>query len=324
MSPRLRVGLEAAFSIALLALLLRYAGLDQVINVLADISVGWLVAAIAVSIGTIVLMAWRWRLLLLAKHLDAPLAWLTRTYFVALLASQFLPTAIGGDAIRAVELGRRSGDGPEAVASVLIDRLLGVVSLVALAVVALAAGGQAAHRPEVLVAEAAFGLAAAAVLALLFSSRLRGVVARRLEPRVDGRRLAAGQRFYDALHSYRDHRLTLAVVFGLAMAVQLVRIGIIWMLVRALGMDISPSLILVTAPVVFAALALPVSLNGIGVREAVFVYFLRDDVPVSQAVALGLAFLAVGTATALVGAAILAVRFFRHGMRAVRPRTRIE
>ena len=45
---------------------------------------------------------------------------------------------------------------------------------------------------------------------------------------------------------------------------------------------------------------------------------------VSQAVALGLAFLAVGTATALVGAAILAVRFLRHGMRAVRPRTRIE
>ncbi|HEX5261466.1 MAG TPA: lysylphosphatidylglycerol synthase transmembrane domain-containing protein [Gaiellales bacterium] len=324
MSPRLRVALETAFSIALLALLLRAAGLDQVIHVLADISVAWLVGAIAVSIGTVVLMAWRWRLLLLAKHLDAPLAWLTRTYFVALLASQFLPTAIGGDAIRAVELGRRSGDGPEAVASVLIDRLLGVVSLVALAVVALAAGGQAAHRPEVLVAEATFGIAAAAVLALLFSSRLRGVVARRLEPRVDGRRLAAGQRFYDALHSYREHRLTLVVVFALAMAVQLVRIGIIWMLVRALGMDISPSLILVTAPVVFAALALPVSLNGIGVREAVFVYFLRDDVPVSQAVALGLAFLAVGTATALVGAAILAVRFLRHGMRAVRPRTRIE
>ena len=79
---------------------------------LADISVAWLVGAIAVSIGTVVLMAWRWRLLLLAKHLEAPLAWLTRTYFVALLASQFLPTAIGGDAIRAVELGRRSGDGP--------------------------------------------------------------------------------------------------------------------------------------------------------------------------------------------------------------------
>jgi len=96
------------------------------------------------------------------------------------------------------------------------------------------------------------------------------------------------------------------------------------MLVKALGMDVSPSLVLITAPVVFAALALPVSLNGIGVREAVFVYFMRDTVPVSQAVALGLAFLAVGTATALIGALILAVRFGRYGTRAVRPRTRIE
>ena len=64
----------------------------------------------------------------------------------------------------------------------------------------------------------------------------------------------------------------------------------------------------------FAALILPVSLNGIGVREAVFVYFLRDSTTPAQAIALGVAFFAVGAATALVGALILLVRFapLRH------------
>ena len=79
------------------------------------------------------------------------------------------------------------------------------------------------------------------MLALLFSTRLRGFAARWLEPRVDGRRLAAGERFYDALHAYREHRATLVAVFALAMAVQMVRIGIIWMLVQALGLDVGPS-----------------------------------------------------------------------------------
>ena len=243
---------------------------------------------------------------------------------MALFAGQFLPAAIGGDAVRAVELGRRSGDAPEAVASVLIDRLVGVVSLVALALLAFAAGGHASGGPEVIAAEAMFGVAALVILALLFSPGLRGVAARWLEPRVEGRQLAAGQRFYDALHAYRDHRPTLAAVFVLALVVQGLRIGSIVMLVEALGLDVPPSSILATAPVLFAALILPVSLNGIGVREAVFVYFLRDWTTSSEAIALGVAFFAVGTATALVGAAILVVRFARYGMEAVRPRTRIE
>ena len=64
----------------------------------------------------------------------------------------------------------------------------------------------------------------------------------------------------------------------------------------------------------FAALVLPVSLNGIGVREAVFVSFLHDSTTAEQAIALGVAFFAVGTATSLVGALILALRWVRYGI----------
>ena len=151
-----------------------------------------------------------------------------------------------------------------------------------------------------------------------------GLAARVLEPRVGEKRLAAGQRFYEALHGYRDQRAALAAVFGLALAVQIVRVGTIWMLVKALGLDVPITEIYATGPVLFAALVLPVSLNGIGVREAVFVSFLHDSTTAEQAIALGVAFFAVGTATSLVGALILALRWVRYGMSAVRPRTQID
>jgi glycosyltransferase 2 family protein len=250
------------------------------------------------------------------------LGWLTRTYFVALFAGQFLPAAIGGDAVRVVELGRLTHDAPEALASVLIDRLVGLMSLVGLAVVAVLVSG-AGSRPGVVAAEAAFGAAAAGALALLFSSRLRGAVARWLEPRAEGGRFAVGQRFYDALHAYRAHRGTLAIVGVLALAVQAARVGVIWMLVRALGLDVPDSVVLLAGPVVFAALALPVSLNGIGVREAVFVYFLHGHTTRPEAIALGLAFFAAGALTALGGAAVLVVRFVRYGIGSIRPRSEI-
>jgi uncharacterized membrane protein YbhN (UPF0104 family) len=154
------------------------------------------------------------------------------------------------------------------------------------------------------------------------------LAARYLEPRVEGRQLAAGQRFYDALHSYREHRSVLAAVFALALVVQFARMGTIWMLVKALGLDgpggVQLSEVFAVGPVLFAALILPVSLNGIGVREAVFVYLLRDSTTTSEAFALGVAFFAVGAATALIGALILGLRLVRYGAEAVRPRTRIE
>src|SRR6185503_768603 len=177
-SRRTRVVLEALVSAVLLAAILQWAGIHQVLHELSRTQLRWFVPAVLVSIATVPLMAFRWRLLLSAKRIDVPIAWLTRTYFVALFAGQFLPAAIGGDAVRAVELGRRTHDAPEAVASVLIDRVVGVISLVALAAVAIAAGGHSAAGPEVLVVEIAFGVAALAVLGLLFSSRVRGLAAR--------------------------------------------------------------------------------------------------------------------------------------------------
>ncbi|HEY8858639.1 MAG TPA: lysylphosphatidylglycerol synthase transmembrane domain-containing protein [Gaiellales bacterium] len=319
---RTRVAVEAVVSAVVLGLLLRWAGLHEVAQTLRGTSLAWFVPAVAVSAATVPAMALRWQMLLAAKDVHVSLGWLTRTYFVALFAGQFLPAAIGGDAVRVVELGRLTHDAPEALASVLIDRLVGLMSLVGLAVVAVLVSG-AGSRPGVVLAEAAFGIAAAGALALLFSSRLRGAVARWLEPRAEGRRLAVGQRFYEALHAYRAHRRTLAVVGLLALAVQAARVGVIWMLVRALGLHVPDSVVLLAGPVVFAALALPVSLNGIGVREAVFAYFLHGHASRPQAIALGLAFFAAGTLTALGGAAVLVVRFARYGIGSVRPRTEI-
>jgi uncharacterized protein (TIRG00374 family) len=323
MSRRWRVALGVVVSAVLFGALLWFTDPGQVWDALSDADPAWVAAAVAVNIATVPVMAWRWQLLLRAKGILAPIGWLTRTYFVALFLGQFLPAAVGGDAVRAVELGRRTHQAAESVASVLIDRLVGVVSLVGLAVLAYAAGGHSAGGPEVLAAEAVFGLAALLVLALLFSARLRGLAARWLEPRVAGRQLAAGASFYEALHGYRDHRRTLAAVCGLALAVQAVRVGTIWMLVQALGLDVPAAEIYATGPVVFAALILPVSLNGIGLREAVFVSFLRDSTTAEQAIALGVLFFAVSAATALVGALILLVRWMRYGVRAVRPHTQI-
>jgi len=82
------VVLEALVSAVLLAAILQWAGIHQVLHELSRTQLRWFVPAVLVSIATVPLMAFRWRLLLSAKRIDVPIAWLTRTYFVALFAGQ--------------------------------------------------------------------------------------------------------------------------------------------------------------------------------------------------------------------------------------------
>ena len=114
----------------------------------------------------------------------------------------------------------------------------------------------------------------------------------------------------------------------LALVVQFARMGMIWMLVQALGLDVPGGVQVrgaAAGPVLFAALSLPVSLNGIGVREAVFVYFLRDSTTERrEAIALGVAFFAVGPRRRWSARWSCGLRFVRYGAEAVRPRTQIE
>ena len=86
------------------------------------------------------------------------------------------------------------------------------------------------------------------------------------------------------------------------------------MTARSLDVRVSMPELLVAVPVMFAALVIPVSLNGIGVREAVFVYFLKDADKVNKAVKLFS--ISVGKQDfALAGSKALAGVLNKHGIK---------
>src|SRR5918911_125495 len=104
-------------------------------HILVHANVWYFLGAVAITIGSVWPMAWRWQRLLAAKRIDDRLAWLVRAYFVAYAGGQLLPTAVGGDAVRIFETSRRHpGRGGPVAASVLLERAL-VVATFALAVV---------------------------------------------------------------------------------------------------------------------------------------------------------------------------------------------
>ena len=86
----------------------------------------WWLASLAIMVGSVWPMAWRWQRLLAARGVHDSLRWLVRSYFVGYAAGQVLPTSLGGDASRIYETSRRhEGTSGAAAGTVLLERALG-------------------------------------------------------------------------------------------------------------------------------------------------------------------------------------------------------
>jgi uncharacterized protein (TIRG00374 family) len=310
-----RVALQIALSAGLIAAVLWQADLHRIGNALRDTSPAWFGAAIGINIVATAIMALRWHLLLRARgRRDPGLWWLFETYSIALLLGQILPTAVGGDAVRAIDLSRRTGARAEAVSSVLVDRVVGLAALGALAACGALAGGTGIGRGTAIALGLGVVLATALAAVALFSLRLRPLL-RRFTPLAERLRVAAPLRaLYHALHAYRGHPAALALVFVLGVIAQGMRAISIWFLAQGMDLGLGFASLLVLCPILFLVTIVPVSLNGIGLREATFVVVLRGaDVGREDAFALGLAFFAVGVITgALGGFALLRRALWAH------------
>jgi uncharacterized protein (TIRG00374 family) len=281
--------------------------LGKTIDVLQDASPGYFAVAAAIMIVTTVPMAWRWQLLLAAKRIVEPLSWLTRTYFVAYTANQVLPTSLGGDAVRIYETSRRHrGQAGLITGSVVLDRALGGIATVALAAIGFVLAFGHYDLGAYLWIEGFFVVATVVAGFVAFSARVRHRL-RWVAPLAARVRLERPLRaVYEGIHSYRvNGRLLLALALA-TIGVQAVRILPVWLVARAVGIDLSIRPFYVMGPVLFFVLLFPFTINGLAVREAFFVSFLGElGIDAERAFAAGFLFFLVTVVMAVPGLGIL-------------------
>jgi len=318
MSRSTRIALTLVLTGVALAYLVWKVDLGTTIDVLLDADIAWFALAVVIMVGTVPLMAVRWRWLLRAQGIDDRMTWLTRTYFTSYTAGQVLPTAIGGDAWRVVETSRRHpGRRGDITAIVLLERGLGGAATLALGALGFLLAVGRYDVGAYLWIEGVFVLATI-VIGFLFFARSARPLLRRIRPVLYWTRLQRPLKaFYDGVHHYRGHPRLLAGVFAYTTALQAVRVLSIWAAGKAVGIELGPRIYYVMGPLFFLVLLVPFTLNGIAVREAFFVSFLGSvGVPADTAFAAGFLFFLVTTLLALPGALILLFEGVRGGSRA--------
>ena len=313
MSRLVRVALTVVVTGLCTAYVLWKIDVGETAALVGDARPAYLVGALAIMLGTVAPMAWRWRLMLAAVGIQDRLAWLVRAYLVSYAAGQVLPTAVGGDAMRIYESARRHpGRTGDLAGTVLLERALGGAATVTLAALGFALALGRYDVGAYLWVELVFVAATIAFGVLFFSRSLRRPL-RRAAPLL--RRVALERplrALYVGIHAYRAHPRVLASVCALTLAIQAVRVLAIWFAARAAGVGLSPRVYYVMGPLLFLVMLVPFTVNGLAVREAFFVSFLGTlGVDADAAFAAGFLFFIVTIALALPGGAILAYENLR-------------
>jgi uncharacterized protein (TIRG00374 family) len=272
---RRRVFWKVALSLGLLGLVVYFVDFRQVVQMMAAAN-PWYLAAVAGLIQLDrVLMAYKWNLLLLAMQVQVPLSRLFLAYSVAPLAGIVLPSTIGGDAFRVYILTRDGVDSHALLASIVVERVVAVAAMLALTTISfgLIASILNAGWGALLAIGAALGLGillTAGLLGMLhpLSQQYIERLARRFTkyPLVD--RL---HQIYGLCCEYRKHTGTVAAVGGWTLLEQMVPIVIHVLIVLALHIDVPLWALIVVIPLAVLAVRLPVSLDGLGVQEGVYV-----------------------------------------------------
>jgi uncharacterized protein (TIRG00374 family) len=241
-----------------------------------------------------VLMAYRWVTLLRPVNPAErpPLVAVMRIFFVSTFIGTFLPASVGGDAVRAYGLAREGVAGVDAVASVLMDRLIGVVSIL---IVAVAGAVLARHTVDIrllIPALALLTILSAAALAVVFSPRAASAAASLLSRLPRGRLTA--QKLVGAVRRYADQHNALFNVLVCSLAVQMLRVLQTYCLGLSLGLPASIGAYFALVPIILLIALMPITINGIGTTQAGFVWlFGRVGVSEAPAFALSVLFLAI-------------------------------
>ena len=288
-----KILLRLMVAVGLTSFVLWQTNLTNILHHFLNADIKLIGVAALLTVADRIFMAYRWLGLLssLGRALRPPFHVLMRIFFISTFVGTFLPASVGGEAFRAFSLTRHHVSGPDAIASVFMDRMMGVLSVLILGGGGLLLAKNLARDPLVL-----SGLTITAcgcvVVALLIFNKQAAAWAHHVSGCLPFKKLKKiGSELIDAIQRYALHRSTLFYVLLCSIAVQIIRILIAYFIGKSLHIDLSLHVYFTLMPLIVLIMLLPVTVSGIGTSQAAFVWFFgRVGVTAEEAFALSVIF----------------------------------
>ena len=241
---------------------------------------GLLTVAVGLLLAERILSVSKWLLLLRAKGSPITFWRLLVINYIGGFWGLILPSSVSADIVRGYYLSKSTSNVSLAVTSMVIDRLMGALSLVLLGCVSAWMVGDTFGLANARLIAAGVAVVCALGIALLFHNDFMHGVDRRIIQRVADRKIIRQvRRWIVSCLQYRQYPQTLIMSFLLTMFVQMLRILVFYAVAVSFGVHVSVTYYFIFVPLIMLLIMLP-SINGIGVREVSFMaFFARAGIP---------------------------------------------
>lgn len=306
--------LKGLVSLGFLIYLFSRIEMEGLLKVLLSARLSYLIVVLAVYLVTQIISSFRWALLARPLGFNKPFKEFAVYYFIGMFFNLFAPSTVGGDVGRVYYL---ASDGPRgerqtwvgwtgtALSTVIADRAIGMAVLLWIAASALILFPD--YSIPLPFRYLTFALALCLLLGWLLLPQVYRFVRGILHSLGEGLRIALET--YVAKRQVVVKCMLLSLVIHFSQAVLHVILG--W----SLGLDIPWSYALILYPLVGAFSAIPISLNGIGLRESGYLFMLqRIEVSSEKAIAFSVLWFIVVVLNSLVGGVVFIFRRRREAL----------
>ncbi len=270
LSKRLSFFLRVAVSIGLVLLMVSKLDTSNMLRFVRRADLSLVALTLLAVLADRALMGVRWMKLVETLGVHASRSKLFKIFFLSTFFGSFLPSGVGGEAVRAISFSRLTSKGIESVASVAVDRLIGLLSMLLVGLLSLVVFHRVYPHPALL-----YGVLAASflLLAVLGSALARPVHAKLLERfgSAKGKLSEWIRKAVQAMASYREKPRVLVLVLAISIGVQLLRVLQAYLLSQAMDLGTPWVYFLCFIPPILVVTMLPISVGGWGTANLAYV-----------------------------------------------------
>ncbi len=269
----LSILLRISISIILLIFLFKQVDKKSLLGIIRNANLGLLLAAFIIFFFSYILCLLRWEMLLKAVKIHLSLKRIIISFAAGIFFSLFLPSTIGGDLVRSIDLATHTKRPREVVATVLLDRLSGYIGLVVLALLGLLFGWRLIQDKSVIFAVAIITAILIAILLVLFNKFLYSKVNQLLHSPTAGKLREAIKNLHQEIHYFRHHKKVIVNNLIFSILIQAIAPLTFFLIALSIGVKINIIYFFIFLPIIGAITLLPISIGGLGLRDATTIFF---------------------------------------------------
>ncbi len=301
--------IKLLISISLLTFLLKRTGLDLFLQTLASINLELFLLSAMLYIGTQYLSSFRWKVLLIPHKINISTPRLFSLYLVGMFFNNFLPSSVGGDVVRGYYLYRYSGKAKESVTTIFLERYTGLAALLLIGLVSLIFTYSLLESPLVNILILGMSTTFIVGTIIVANSRVKNLILNLAGKFKITKLERVIVEIYETFRKYKNHKNSFCNAFLLSIIIQVMNVFVYIILSNALDITVPWGYFFFFFPIITVTSMLPISINGLGIREGITVYLLAQvGVAPPHALSLSLSWFLMVTAISLLGSTVFVFR----------------